>query len=343
MVFTCVCFARIRLGGAARIRFPSSVNRFGSSFWVLDWCSWVCELCLHFGQEKRDLKLRAAAAGEPASLEEKDDWTDQVLSWLSDELAGPEAMKKKAPHIQHRLASQDTVLALDNALRHCTGQGLARFRDKASSDEHAGKDEKDIPGIRQPVLQLSIDQGPIGWCALFFMVHYLFLHVVPLPDPSHGIWNDTRNAIAACQWMPALVLGQFLCNMHFGPWLGEKWFTTLRDGVREVVAHADHTDALFQSLLPKILQDTDEGHLASSPGIDSKIWSELMDQPFWTTKGDMVHLSRWFDVLRVFRGFDRTWHRRCILARGRSLQCMLTVCFPGALVCALGWHVTAAP
>ena len=82
--------------------------------------------------------------------------SDQILSWLSDELAGPGAMKKKAPQIKHRLASQGSVLALDNCLRHCTGQGLDRFRDRAGSDEHADKDEKDIPGIRQPVLQLSI-------------------------------------------------------------------------------------------------------------------------------------------------------------------------------------------
>ena len=62
-----VCFARIRVRGAARIRFPGSVNRFGPSFLVSDWCSSVWELCLHLGQEKRDLRLRPAAAGEPVS------------------------------------------------------------------------------------------------------------------------------------------------------------------------------------------------------------------------------------------------------------------------------------
>jgi hypothetical protein len=43
-----------------------------------------------------DLKLRAAAASGPVNPEARDDWKDEVLPWLSDELARPVAMKKKA-------------------------------------------------------------------------------------------------------------------------------------------------------------------------------------------------------------------------------------------------------
>jgi len=53
----------------------------------------------------------------------------------------------------------------------------------------------------------------------------------------------------------------------------------LRDGVQEVAVHADRAGALFQSLLPKMLQDTDdEEHLTSHPGIDCSIRNAMMDQ-----------------------------------------------------------------
>jgi hypothetical protein len=132
----------------------NTVPQFSESIWAFIFGFWLVfvGLWVMFAPwpGDGDLKLRAAAASGPVSPEARDDWKDEVLPWLSDELAGKASGHEEegpAPQARHRLASEDSVLALGNALRHCACQGLVMFQDKAS-DEHAGKDEQDTPGIR---------------------------------------------------------------------------------------------------------------------------------------------------------------------------------------------------
>lgn len=258
-------------------------------------------------QELRDLRLRPEEAGAACSEEDIAAWRTCANSWVNghaDAVAIPHRTR------WFRLATQDYLFAMDNALLQMTSFGLDNFVHKPGANDLT-LPESEQRGLRQPVLSIACDQGPIGFSAYFYKVHHMKIHAILLPDPSHGVWNDVRNALTKMGWYGSVVVLTFLQNMHFGPWLGQKFWNELQDGCKEAMAHSGSTpDEIFKTLVPHILNDKGDIARMSETDIAQSLWDNLADDPCWENKGEKISLSRWFQFVASSARFDESWHTR---------------------------------
>lgn len=234
-------------------------------------------------------------------------WRTSADSWVNGQ-ADAASMPHRARWF--RLATQDYLYAMDNALLQTTSFGLDTFvHNEASNDLNLPESEK--RGLRQPVLSIACDQGPIGFSAYFYKVHHMKIHAILLLDPSHGVWNDCRNALTQMGWYGSVAVLTFLQNMHFGPWLGQKFWNELQDGYKEAIQHSGSTpDDMFKALAPHILNDKGEISKMSVPDTVQALWDDLADDPCWKNKGEKISLSRWFQFVVSSARFDESWHTR---------------------------------
>lgn len=109
------------------------------------------------------MQLRPGDAGDEPSEDWKKDYLDRAATWLGDSYQGP-AKKRKS---WHRLPSQHRMLAVDNALQHSTGKGVADFRDRRHAACDPSAPELQQRGHLQATLTVSCDQCSMNMCFLW--------------------------------------------------------------------------------------------------------------------------------------------------------------------------------
>lgn len=64
-----------------------------------------------------------------------------------------------------------------------------------ATENDQARPESEQRGMRQPLLSIACDQGPIGFSAYFYKVHQMNLHAILLPAPTmaSGTMSATRS------------------------------------------------------------------------------------------------------------------------------------------------------
>ncbi len=198
------------------------------------------------------MNLRKADPGQGVTEEDRLDWRARALHWLDPDLLNQGEYMAALQKPLHRLVSENTLVALDNALLQTVGKGLAAFVDPGQDKD--ADPEPQRPGRRWPTLTLHTDRGPTSWCAVWFMMFGLRLNLVVLPDFSHDVWNDVKNAVFSIGWGAHLHAFTWVMNVPFGPWEGSKWFRIVQEGCTEALAvAAAWQDPLFQESIKSVL------------------------------------------------------------------------------------------
>ena len=132
-----------------------------------------------------------------------------------------------------------------------------------------------------------------------------------LPDPSHRVSNDARNAIAGAGLWHCVAMFRWICNVNYGPFEGCAFWRQQQEAAVKYVKSLKHGSCpLLAKLLPLIAQDRDELHLEHTPGYKGKIIDVLERGEAWAFKGPKMAMSRWFSFYDCFKYWDKHWHSR---------------------------------
>jgi len=164
----------------------------------------------------------------------------------------------------------------------------------------------------QPVLSISLDQGSVGWPALFFLLFRLSLVVVPVSEPPHRVWNDTQLAIEQVRVLrDARHLSTVLFNLNMGPFESGAWWQQVVEGCREYRSMATPADPLFQHFLKDILEERGEHDMLGDAEHQEQVLASL--PAVLANKGSKVPRSRWFHFVDCARAHDRIWSSRALV------------------------------
>ena len=135
---------------------------------------------------------------------------------------GHAAVARPKTPFQARISAFDFGVAIDNALKLLHGRGLAAF---LADPERPVSDDT-------TVLSMSMGQGSIGMSVMWSAVNKVRLMILPLWDPSHRLWNDTKLAISDAGLWPFVLLHLVLLNCWHGPWNGSAFWEQTVDASR---------------------------------------------------------------------------------------------------------------
>ena len=147
----------------------------------------------------RDFRISSVSNGDQITEEEKLIWKRLCQSYLFGQ---QEVARYKRPK-EHRVAAYDFGTALDNALRSTQGPGLVKFQRAVDTP----------PTRHDPCLTIALDQGSIGVSWIGFGMNRLKLNRLPLWDPSHRLWNDTKMAISSVGSWRFILVHTVLLNL----------------------------------------------------------------------------------------------------------------------------------
>lgn len=146
-----------------------------------------------------------------------------------------------------------------------------------------------------PHLQVSMDQGPDGIAALFWLWHKDCSISVSW-DPSHGAQNDWKNLLKTLGLMEFWLLMMITWNSPSGPLrdatrhgeLSETWKACFEDS-------SPSTNVLFQSLLHQIVDDRGGvSHFSSEEPLETQVWELIKDSPPCRGPVGKCNLNRFF-------------------------------------------------
>ena len=148
--------------------------------------------------------------------------------------------------VLYRKKAQLWVRCLEHQFR--LGTSLAGFHLFA-------KPQGDGDPLLWPLLTVAPDQGLDGLAALNFLKHHCGLNLRSFWDPNHGAWNDCKFVLKQLGLWCFMNLMALVFNLQHGPWDDNRWYEELKNAAHEVKNHLGPSTALFQWLLPRILED----------------------------------------------------------------------------------------
>ena len=135
----------------------------------------------------RDLRLPVHTAletgDEKALAQEREAYRVRALEYLQQGVA-KRKLENRAPK-WHRKKALEWLLATEQQLTVCTGQGWVQFQQ--SPEETSPKHPRDWP-----TLSLGVDQGGDGWCAGYYLMYHRHVSAMMVKDLSHRLWNDCQ-------------------------------------------------------------------------------------------------------------------------------------------------------
>jgi hypothetical protein len=228
-------------------------------------------------------------------------WEQVALGFLGGK------QQEKGPKTLKRTKVYEWLVATNHMLHVATGAAwLRRKRPAAVSPE----EERCLPSVT-----LSIDQGSDGWSA----AHYLRsegVTLLVLPDQSHRVWNDVKNALQESGVFPQILITIVLLNADHGPWQEARWFETLKEGVAEYLKVASPACPVFTSWYPCICEEM--GEQAPAPGHEREVFDSLAE--VFRKKTPKVGLARWFGYVDALEAFLPSWSRRLVVTLYVALQ-----------------------
>ena len=207
----------------------------------------------------------AKESGDKAAVaSEKQTWRDRALQFLKKRGCSDDGTAKARK--RHRVTAFAWCLAVDNALRVGTGEGLARFRRQSDGA---------LSPLAWPRLSLAPDQGTDGLAALSYLMYDQGINVDYTPDTSHGMWRDVQLSIKRCGHWSLLLLLVPCFNIFHGPFEEDRFFHIVKEAVQEYFLVADPCSCpVFQHYLPYILQDRGEEERITESGIEAVLWED---------------------------------------------------------------------
>eukprot|EP00971_Amphidinium_carterae_P332007 6465886-Amphidinium_carterae.1 len=245
----------------------------------------------------------AVAAEEQRIQEACFEW----LSGLQTERSGTGKYKRKARKI-HRVKAYKWILEVDNALRGVSGLGIGLKHFVVPAD---WREESAARPLDWPVLILSSDQGPDGWCAMSFLESpHVGLNIVREPDShNHGVHNDTIGACLDMGWGPFLYGMTVVLNLSFLPWGDGKFGGIVRGGHAEMLEASNHTERTFQNYLVQIAKEKDmETELYTGAAAEEAIFASFLNSEVFNKSHQKVGLCRWYQLFVRLRSFMVDWH-----------------------------------
>ena len=156
-----------------------------------------------------------------------------------------------------------------------------------------------IPPWEWPRIDLAADQGSdiISACFWLTMMGVIF---TLFGDPSHGVWNDTKNMLRKCGLWSHTMLVMVLYQLHLKPYQSGEYFQRLLESSRDYFAVHNGPDSceLFSGSWGEICQD--RGIIASGANDEEykdAVWDELKDAKQVFAKGPKITSSRWFGFI----------------------------------------------
>ena len=239
-------------------------------------------------------------------------------AWLRCSEAWTEGGAIRPPEARVRTKAYQWLVAVEHILQQYTGHGLASYLPSGSSQQNqsslsatGSKPESDNP-YDWPWLGIALDRGPDSWAGKQYLKYALQANVEEFPDQSHDCWNDTRNALRETGLWNHTLLMVLALNLAHAPYEGGKWFNLIRDAFMEYHRIANHSDPLFQRMLPKILNDWGEMHHLSEPNISQEVWNRLPEQWCWHTRGSRVGMCRFFGFMIASTPFNRIYYTKLL-------------------------------
>lgn len=269
----------------------------------------------------RDTAYRVEQPGEAAASDVKDDWRSKAKEFLKhqkkraadDAVAQP---KKKAVKPLDRIKAYDLLLAKDHILSCITGKGLKQFVPQEEDPKFGCELIRfgtflinNVSGCKtfflfakgseKPLMERHCfieqsDQGPIPMSAESFETHFLRLRKWPMEDPWHVLWRSILSGMKAAGpsvWS-CFMLGCIYLNFKEGPWNGQKWFCTMKEGFSEwrqtVLSH------LKKDPLVSVVVKRMERFGVEAEEMYNFLSSDDSTPKFLQTKGAAVQPSRWW-------------------------------------------------
>ena len=204
----------------------------------------------NFGDAKVLPDLPAVALG----LDEDDQtlFADQEAAFFSRKRPREASGRKNPDRVRRpkktRQSAYAVMRAVDHQLHSMTGTGLSQFIPQDGSTN--------IPLQSRPLLVVCLDEGSVGYAAVWYWWYSAGLRMLPMRDVFHREWNDVLMAVRNCGLYSVLLLTQLVYNLSHGPWAGAAWWEQLKVGAQNLQAHDG--GELFDLLYPAVCHDFGE-------------------------------------------------------------------------------------
>ena len=181
--------------------------------------------------------------------------------------------------------------------RHDTGQ--KRFEVPSDYGPHG-----------PPVLVMNMDECGTNLCPIQFLVGHLHLRLVSVRDAAHRHWRDYRLALGEADLWSDVLEKMHCMGVKHGPWNSQQFWNQTQQAVEHHIKHASSNDPLFLALWPAIADDI-RHKLTSEPGSEEEreqVWKVLKQSKCLRVSGNRATLTRWFEFLAQYKGFDEEYH-----------------------------------
>jgi hypothetical protein len=264
--------------------------------------------CLAFHQvvaEFRGVSTAAKESGDKAvHQQEKQAWRKRAKAWLGALEAAENARPSKVRKV-YRQKAREWLAVTNHALAACTG---------ARGWQHYLRTDDWDAVVRRawPYMRVPMDQGSDGWSAMMYLQYALGANAEPYPDFSHGANNDFQLALKDVMLFGHETLMCVVFNLPYAPWdEGRRWHEQ-RQSFEEYFRDHDESDPLFVSMLMDIADDKGLAHAMVEPGFARRIWRELIQEPWFWTRGKMVKLGRFLSTVEKAKEELPLWNTRLL-------------------------------
>lgn len=240
---------------------------------------------------QRNFHTRAAAVGAPPTDADQADWTAKFAQFIARGKA-VDAAKERAKSTQrakttsttfNRPAAYDLIKAVDHGMQAGLQVNLSQFLVDGTGC-----------GREKPLLTMSLDQGPDGFAAVWFLMNHTRLRMVVIADISHREKNDLKLAIAAAGYKNVVDETSVCFSLDYGPWDTCAWFRSSVEAAVEMAASLPSNDPMMEYIHSFSRGDT--------------IWQADLAGAIHRAKVPRLRNSRWFSWLKTAKAFLPHWH-----------------------------------
>lgn len=274
-------------------------------------------------------------------------WKQRCRKFFSKRKADKsDESKKDKPMQAKRMANFDSLAGLDQSLRSTYGFGIAGFVPsrplRPLDDKHtrnyapieslpaalqaiaAGRtrravlvDDESGAAVLETawdedrrVLHCMLDCGSVGWPGKNWMFYSAECRGERWIDPPHRRSDNITDALQDSQLSSFRAEALLLVNCAAGPWWGAANHQAWREAGLEWIDSVGPSDELFQAVYAWVVHDWTKGRLPNdmfAKGHIELTFNMLRDHLNSRGKGDIVRLSRWFQVWTKTRAFLPDW------------------------------------
>lgn len=203
-------------------------------------------------QEIRDIRDEPEHLDEDLGSEKKEQWAEDAHRFLASNKG-----RVKKPKYQ-RISAQDFIVAVDNILDVTTGTPLVSYIDTSYAEGSKLEGNRVVDSTQycdHRVLSLHMDQCAVNVAAIFWMQLYNHMHVVPLWDWFHRMWNDLGLSFRGAGHWPVLTVLIMTMNFAHGPWAGCDFWEKTKGACIRYLDTSGPDDPIFLWHLESILHD----------------------------------------------------------------------------------------